>query len=192
MMKLVIFLIFGFYTILFGNGLDDNICISKDNYKICPNKNSEILDTLALFKKNSSNKQKTQISFDNIQIINSLVKFFIVSNFDGYMSIIHIDSKGKKEQFFPNENIPDSYVNKGQLIDLSYDKDKLSLSDGLGYFIVIISDKRVYFNSHTKGTIYNAFSDEKIFKQILQDIYSNKYGKYSLNLLPYFTLKDEK
>lgn len=191
-MKFIIFCIFSFYTVLLGNSFN-NLCVNHSKYQICPNEKSKVIDTLSLFKeKEISNEQKTQISFNNIQVLDKLVKFLIVPDFDGYMTIIHVNSNGEKKQFFPSESMSDDYVKKGQLIDLSYNENKVNSdsTEGLEYFIVVITSKRVYFNVAEKNVIYDAFSDEKMFNEIINDIKSNKYGKYFLKLLPYYILKE--
>ena len=118
----------------------------------------------------------------------------VIPSFDGYMNIIALNHNGKKTQVFPNKYAADSFIEKGKRVAPYNDKYKLQAVPpfGLGYFVVVITQERVLFNTYTKSGTFDAFSDNKVFKSILEDINSGKYGKHYLGLLPYYTYEKEK
>ncbi len=195
-MNLIKVMILGIVTTFFVTGCGDKeLCLEYNGQLICPTPESKASYLLSTFTNvDRNNDSVTQVTYDNHLSVGNYMDLSILPGFDGYMSIISINHIGKREQVFPNKYVPDNFVEKDKLSKIFNTDYKLQAVSPLGleYFVVVITKERALFDISTKNGTFDAFSDDKTFKKVLENIKSGKHGKYYLKLLPCYTHKKEK
>jgi len=195
-MNLIKAIILSVVTIFFVTGCGDkDLCLEYNNQLICPTPESKASYVLSIFRNaNLNNDSVTQVTYSNHLAVGDYMNLSILPGFDGYMSIISINHIGKRTQVFPNKFAADNFVEKDKLTEI-FNKDyKLQAVPPLGleYFVVVVTKERALFDISTKNGTFDAFSDDKTFKKVLENIKSGKHGKHYLKLLPCYTHKNEK
>lgn len=168
---------------------DNDLCVKYDKQMICPAPDSKVVKLLAAFKYSDKlNDKKTNVMFMHQTSLSKEEKLKVNAGFDGYLSVINVDRDGSRRSLFPNRYNPDGFIQTGESLNL-FEGQKLAsenVQSGLGYYLVIFTEKIVYFNLARKGENFNGFKDDKVFKSILKDIQLGRYGKHYLKVLPYF------
>ena len=189
-------IVFSIATTLFLTGYGNkDLCLKYNNQLICPTPESKVSYLLSTFSNTDLNNDSvTQITCNNHLAVGDYMNLSILPGFDGYMSIISINNTGKRTQVFPNKFTADNFVEKDKLTEI-FNKDyKLQAVPPLGleYFVVVVTKERALFDISTKNGTFDAFSDDKTFKKVLENIKSGKHGKYYLKLLLCYTHQKEK
>ena len=175
-------MVFSIAATFFMTGCGDtDLCLEYNNQLICPTPESKASYVLSAFTNVDKNSDSvTQVTYNNHLAVGDYMNLSIVPGFDGYMSIISINHTGKRTQVFPNKYTPDNFVEKDKLTEI-FNKDyKLQAVSPLGleYFVVVVTKERALFDITTKNGTFDAFSDDKTFKKVLENIKSGKHGKY--------------
>ena len=149
----------------------------------------KVLDTL---KKTDSNLSRVQskdlvpLAIGNYPITDMKV------DFDGYVSAIMIDTKGKRSLLLPSKSNPDTYVEKGKPISMLDEGTIITkLTKGLHYVMIVVREERLVLGFTTKEQIYmDALKDDVQLAVVLEDIRSGKYGQFSMKMVPIYKRKD--
>ena len=110
------------------------------------------------------------------------------TDFDGYISAILIDSKGKRSQLLPSKLVPDTYVKKAEATSI-LDNDSIisQLPNGLHYMLIVISQERLILGITNKDKKYiSALEDDTVLMDILESIRLGKYGKFAIKMVPIY------
>ena len=166
------------------------LCVNYDQQMICPVSDSNVVPVLQpIAEKDAHNDEQTRVLFEPHITIGEKSRFEIASGFDGYLGLISVQRDGSRRSVYPNAAYPDGFVKKEEnLILPDFQKNlRLQGNKGLGYLLVVVTEKLAYFSMSQKGKSVNGFKDDDVFIQILQEIKSGKYGKHYLTLLPYYS-----
>ncbi len=125
----------------------------------------------------------------------SKVDFFstnIEVDFDGYASVIAVDTHGKRSLLLPSQTTPDTYVEKNKEITfLNKEKIMKQLPSGLHYLLVVVSQERLVLGMVTKDKKeISALEDDASLIKVLEDIQLGQYGKFVMKMVPIYTKKD--
>ena len=168
---------------------ENDLCVKYDHQMICPTSDSKVVKLLAAFKHSDRmNDKKTNVMFSQQSSSSEKEKLEVKAGFDGYLGVIYVQRDGTRGSLFPNSYNPDGFIQKGESLNV-FEGQKISsqnVQSGLGYYIVVFTEKIVYFNISRKEKSFNGFKDDKVFKSILKEIQIGKYGKHYLKVVPYF------
>lgn len=113
-------------------------------------------------------------------------------DFDGYVTVIRVDTRGKRSLLLPSESTPDTYVKKGTAIAmLDEGTIAVQLPRGLCYLMVVVSAERLVLGVATKEKKHiSALEDDALLAKVLNDIRTGQYGQFAIKMLPIYKSKD--
>lgn len=143
---------------------------------------------------NNNTTKENNITKDIVVISNQPIHFGEypsmpkISEFDGYLSVIDIDTKANRNLILPSVKTPDTYIKKDTpLTLLKIENISQNLGSGLHYIMVILSEKRVIYAMQTKEKQdFDALKDDKYFDNILKGVQEGRYGKFVFRILPFY------
>ncbi len=109
-------------------------------------------------------------------------------DFDGHLTVILVDTQGKRSLLLPSKSTPDTYVEKNKPIAmLKEEAIGAQLSAGLNYVMIVASEQRLVLGATTKEEKFiSALEDDKTMMQVLDDLRAGHYGNYMLKMLPIY------